>query len=102
MPFDLELRRKSKMHSDTRVFVLKPMEGRSPLTSSGAVDKRLFSGENNLVAVRDIDKGMWVLRYLKSSLPAGLDVQFTEFNQLVAFVKQYFLKRNVEVTDILE
>jgi hypothetical protein len=102
MPFDIESRRKAKMHNDNRIFVLQPMEGRPTLSSSGSVDNRLFTGENKLHAIRDIKKGMWFLRYDNGATPSGLDVTFTDFTLLVEFVKAFYIRRNVEVTEVLE
>jgi hypothetical protein len=98
LPFNLEAREQAKMLPDKRRFILRAKEGEAHKTDSGAVDKRLFTGDVNLYAIRDTIKGTWFLRYDKGALPSGLDQQFTEFTKLVDFVTGYFARRNVEVS----
>lgn len=97
IPYDLEERQKAKMLPDRRVFTLKPIEGLKPLTSSGMVDPRLFTGESQLFAVYDPQKGVWFLRSDGGSLPGGLQGQFTEYGKLVEYITSYYLARNVSV-----
>lgn len=102
VPYNLAAREKAKMLSDDRVFSLRPKEGLKPVSQTGAaVDKRLFTGDNNLHAVRDIRKGVWFLRYDNGATPEGLKGEWSEFNMLTGFVTAYFDKRNIEVTSIL-
>jgi hypothetical protein len=39
--------------SSDRTLVLKPIEGKKPLSSIGATDTRLFTGENTVHAIMD-------------------------------------------------
>lgn len=89
-----------KMVSEDRVFVLKQIEGKSTLDSAGLTDTRLFTGENNLHAVKSTDN-FWVLRYDNGGLPGALKQKFTSFPVLRRFVESYFKKRNIAVTDVL-
>jgi len=89
-----------KMHSLDRVIVLKPMEGKSALDVTGAPDKRLFTGENNLHAIFNNTFGLWELKYDSGSLPGGLDGKFTDLDILLQHVRQYFGKRNVEIVEV--
>lgn len=99
--YDVEARREAKMHSDVRVLVLKPMEGKKTLSSTGAVDPRLFNGENVLRAIYDNSTGMWNLKYDDGMLPGGLKQRFTQFSELLSHTRQYFRTRNVEIEEIL-
>lgn len=100
VPFDLDARYKAKMNSLDRVIVLEPMEDAKTLSASGEVDMRLFKGENNLHAIYDIQKGLWFLRYEKGIIPEAMKQMFSEFQPLLDFVRVYFQKRNVRVTEV--
>lgn len=100
--YDVEERRRSKMKSDDRILVLKPSQGKVALSAAGAVDKRLFNGENKLHAIYDEEKGIWFMRYDMGGLPGGLQGQFTLFSELVNVARAYFKKRNVDITEIRE
>lgn len=100
--YDIEARRKAKMRSDDRVFVLQPVQGKSAKDILGRADPRLFTGENNLHAIYDDITGMWRLRYDMGALPEPLKQKFTTFNTAVDAVKKYFSSRNVEITKIID
>jgi hypothetical protein len=100
--YDVEDRRKNKMKSDDRVLILKPMEGKTALSAAGAVDKRLFNGENKLHAIYDEVKGNWYMKYDMGGLPGGLQGQFTLFSELLATAKSYFKKRYVDIVEVHE
>lgn len=102
VPYDIEARRKSKMHSEERILSLKVIDGKKPLSSTGNVDARLFGGENNLRAVYDDRFGMWGLKYDLGAIPGGLDQKFTDFDKLLQYVRSYFKTRNVEVTEVID
>ncbi len=100
MSYDIVKREAEKMHTLDRVIVLQPIEGRDPISTSGNVDKRLFSGDNKLHAVFNNQNGMWHLRYEKGGIPASLDMQFVELPKLMDYVRNYFEKRNVEIVEV--
>ena len=87
---------------DDRVLVLSPVEGKDPLSSTGLVDKRLFTGENELHAVKDPQTCFWSLRYTAGVVPPVLKQSFTSFNKLKEFVEQYYNKRNIEIKKIID
>jgi hypothetical protein len=91
--------RKTKMHSGDRKLTLRPMEG-GAINVIGAVDKRLFTGENCLHAIRDPQNSLWTLRYDAGLVPAPLQQRFTSFNILFKHASEYYKKRNAELTEI--
>ena len=99
--YDLKERELAKMHMSDRIIVLQPMEGKTPLSSTGNVDKRIFSGENNLHGILKTDTGLWEFWYEKGSLPGALECKFTTFAGLLDYAKEYFAKRNVEVKEVI-
>lgn len=100
--YDIEARRKAKMWTEHRILTLEPMEGKKVRDAAGAVDQRLFNGENKLHATYSDTTGMWKLHYDVGSLPGGLKDQFTTFPDLLAHTKSYFKKRNVDVTNVFD
>lgn len=92
----------TNVKSTDRIIKLKVKEGMKPETSTGTVDHRLFKGENSLHAVRQ-ETGLWRLRIEHGSLPPSLaDSQWTKFNDLLTAVREYFDKRNIEISEIKE
>lgn len=102
MNYDIEARRKNKMLSDDRVLILKVIDGKKAVSSTGMIDTRLFTGENRLHAVIDERTGMWNMRYETGGLPGPLQQKFTTFEQLLEFAKQYFKTRNVEIVEVIQ
>ena len=88
----------TKNHTPQREIVLKPIDGR-PKTSGGLVDTRLFKGDNKLKAMMD-ESGLWYCKFEQGLLPESLKVKFTSVSKLVAFVKAYYDKRNIEVIEV--
>lgn len=83
--------------STDRIFVIKPKEGKAS-DYRGIIDKRLFNGENKLHAVQDA--GLWFLRYEIGAVPAALKQRFTNFNQLMKYMTNYFNMRNIELVEV--
>lgn len=97
--YDVESRQE-KVKKDRRVISLRPIDNKKPLTTSGAIDSRLFTGENQLVAIYDTASGMWSARYTIGATPMGLQQRFTLFNELVEYLRQFYRLRNVEISGI--
>jgi len=91
---------KQKNRSEDRVLVLKVMEGKSPITTGGMADKRIFSGEPNLHAIRGPFDNLWRLRYIHGVLPRPFQQSWTSFSSLLDFAKGYFAKRNIEIVEV--
>lgn len=100
MSYDIIKRESEKMHTLDRVLVLQVMEGKDPLESGGKMDKRLFTGDNKLHAVYNTQTGLWYMRYERGSVPGALDVQFSELPKLLDYVRNYFARRNIEITEV--
>ncbi len=94
---ELEL---TKMRSYDRVILLKPMEGKEVISSTGKVDPRLFNGGNRLHAVYNVNTGLWDLKVENGSIAGGLQGSFSDFEALLIYVTSYFNRRNIEVTGV--
>lgn len=90
----------SKMRSPDRILVLKVKDGKAPIASTGLIDKRLFTGENNLHAIMDMQTCLWTVKYDNGGLPEPLKQQFTSFSSLLKHTRAYFHKRNVEIVEV--
>lgn len=100
--YDIEERRKEKMKSDHRIIEVKPVDGKSPRNNFGGIDKQLFTGGNKLHAQFSHTTGLWRMNYDSGALPGGLQVLFTNFPELLNHVRTYFLKRGVEVVEVID
>lgn len=89
----------NKNWGPTRTIKLAPMPGKDVIDVTGTLDKRLFSGENQLIAYQD-DSTLWRLRYTHGVLPQPLRGQFTGLTSLLKTVETYFARRNVEITEV--
>ena len=90
----------TKLRSNNRTLVLKPVDGKKAASSTGLVDPRLFTGGNNLHAIKMPPYGLWAFKYDSGGLPEPLKQKFTSFKALFDFAKVYFLKRNLEIVEI--
>lgn len=88
------------MRSPDRILVLKTIDGEKPLSSKGLVDPRLFTGENKLHAVMDMQTTLWHLKYDQGIVPPPLKCQFTSFKMLRQHATEYFRSRNIEIVEI--
>lgn len=84
-----------------RVLVLSPIDDKSPLSSTGMVDPRLFTGENKLHAIRDEQTALWHFKYESGVLPPQLKQQFTGFKALRKHAEDYFKKRNIQIKEVI-
>ncbi len=83
-----------------RILVLKGIDDKKPLTSTGLVASRLFKGDNELHATYEGQSGLWYLKYEKGLLPEPLKQKFTSFKVLREFCNKYFNDRNIEITEV--
>ena len=90
----------SKMRSPDRILVLKTIDDKKPLSSKGIVDPRLFTGENKLHAIMDIQTSLWRFKYDQGIVPPPLKCQFTSFTALKKHAEDYFRTRNIEIIEV--
>lgn len=93
----------SNVRSDDRILVIRPVEGKDPLSSKGLTDKRLWTGENKVHAILDPMTMLWCIRYeIGAPPPAVRDQNFTSFRALMIYIKDYFEKRNLEIVEVID
>lgn len=98
---NLEEKIASKMRKEDRILVLEPIDGK-PLNSKGLLDRRLFSGENELHAIKHPQNNLWYLQYKSGIVPDIMQQRFTSFKGLYAFTEDYMKKRNVKITKVID
>ena len=91
-----------KERKTDRILVIKPIEGKSTLSSTGLVDPRLFTGENKLHAIMDTRNTLWYLKLDSGGLAEPLKQRFKTFDSLLSYTKRYFDKRNLQITEIID
>lgn len=92
----------AKNASNDRILVLAPIEGAPTLNSKGVVDKRLFTGENKLHAKLDPHFMLWSVQYDHGIPPQPFQQRFTSFTKLYDFVKDYYLRRNIQIVKVID
>lgn len=91
----------TNVRSTDRVLELAPVEGKAPLSYSGNVDKRLFTGEQKLHIKMDPQTCLWYFQWEQNGIiPGGLSGKFTGFKSAIKHAEDYFLKRNVQITQV--
>jgi hypothetical protein len=100
----LDPNKNTKMRGNDRAFALELIDDKAPISSTGLVDKRLFSGENKIHALRDEGSfNLWYFKYDKGDLPGALkDVKFTKFDQAEKFLTKYFNTRNIQIREVID
>lgn len=91
-----------KNRSIDRILVLAPEEGKDVLNSKGVVDKRLFNGENRLHAKLDTQTMLWFVQYDHGIPPQPFQQRFTSFTKLFGFVEDYYKRRNVKISEVID
>lgn len=89
-----------KLRKDDRIFVLRPIDGKRPSSSTGLVDTRLFTGGNVLHAKMDPQNCLWYMEYENGVLPQALKGRYTKFRDLREYVENYFRTRNIEIVEV--
>lgn len=91
-----------KVHTNIRELILKVKDGTKPISSIGLVDPRLFKRDNRLYAYLDPISLLWRVKYAMGGLPEELKQNWTKFSYLLDYIKVYYAKRNVEVSEVID
>lgn len=85
----------------SRTLSCKVIDNKASKGSTGLIDNRIFTGENELVARLDTNTMLWYLTYKMGSPPGVLkDQRWTSFSRLFKDVSKYFLDRNIEIKEV--
>lgn len=91
----------SNIRSSDRIISLEPMDNKKPLSSTGLVDTRLFTGEQQLRLKMDPQTTLWFFQYSQNgALPEGLKGKYTGFKSALKHAEDYFARRNIRITQV--
>ena len=94
---------RNKLRTDDRILSLSQIDSKAPISSTGLVDRRLFSGEQKLHAKMDSQTTLWYMQYEQAGkLPAELDQRFTTFSALYKHAEDYFKRRNIKIEEVFD
>lgn len=91
-----------KLRSEDRIFVLERVDDTAPKDSIGMTDRRLFTGENRLHALKHVETNMWYFRLDKGAVPEPMKCMFTSFKDAKKFAEVYYSTRNIKITEVLD
>lgn len=89
-----------RVWKDKRTLVLEAIPGMEVKSNQGLVNKKLFEGGKNLVAIKDPQYNTWQFRYEHGTLPEPLKGSFTSFPKLLKHAQAYFERRGLKVTKV--
>ena len=91
----------TNVRSKDRVIALEVIDGMKAKSSTGLLDTRLFTGEQQLHLKMDPQTCFWSFQYSNNGvLPEPLKCQFTGFKAALKFAEEYFKNRNIKITEI--
>lgn len=91
----------SNLRSSDRVLSLSVIDGEKAKSSTGLLDTRLFTGEQQLRLKMDSQTCLWFFQYTNNGiLPEPLKGKYTGFKAGLKTAEDYFKKRNIQITDI--
>lgn len=89
------------VRSTDRILSLSVIDGEKPKSSTGLVDTRLFTGDQQLHLKMDHQTCLWYFQYSNNGmLPEALQGRYTGFKAGIKFAEDYFRKRNIKITEI--
>ena len=97
------LESEGNLRATDRILKLEVIDGKTAKNVLGLLDPRLFDGKQKLHLKMDLASNLWSFQYEQNGvLPEPLRGRFTSFNKGLEHAQQYFLKRNVRVTEIID
>ena len=92
----------TNVKSTRRFLILEKIPGQDTKSTSSLIDKRLFEGENKLIAQQDDQFALWSVHYSDGVLPEPLKQQFTSFTKLYDFCSKYFTTRGIRIANVID
>ena len=92
---------KTNIRSDEREIVLEGINGK-PKTTSGLVDRRLLTGENNLYCVMNPQTCLWTFKQKHGILPEVLRKRWTSFTKAKEFAEGYYKRRDIIIKEVID
>lgn len=91
----------TNVRSNDRVLALEVIDGMKAKSSTGLLDTRLFTGEQQLHLKMDPQTCFWSFQYSNNGvIPEPLRCKFTGFKAAMKYAEDYFKRRNIKITEI--
>lgn len=91
----------TNVRSTDRILTLEVIDGKQPMSSTGLVDNRLFTGAQQLHLKMDPQTCLWYFQYSNTGLlPEALKGVYTGFRPAIKFAENYFKSRNIRIKEI--
>jgi hypothetical protein len=91
----------TNIRSKDRILSLSVVDGEKAKSSTGLVDTRLFTGDQQLHLKMEPETCLWYFQYSNNGmLPQGLQGKYTGFKAGIKMAEDYFRKRNIRITEI--
>lgn len=88
------------MRSPDRVLIMNVKDPK--VKDTGLMDPRLATGENRLHVIKEEQTGFWYFKYEHGGLPEPLKCKFTGFKQALKHAEDYYNKRNIAITEVID
>lgn len=92
----------TKMRATDIILKLKVIDDKLPKTVFGNIDQRLFKGDNKLHVILDPQFMFYHFKYDQGILPEPFRQRFTSLQKALDFAKDYYLKRNIEIEQVID
>lgn len=91
----------TNIRSPDRIITLSVIDGEKAKSSTGLIDTRLFTGEQQLRLRMDPESCLWSFLYTNNGvLPEPLKGKYTSFKMGLKQAEDYFRKRNIKITAV--
>lgn len=92
---------KTNVRSNDRILSLEVIDGEKAKSSTGLVDTRLFTGEQQLHLKMDPQTCFWYFQYGNNGvIPEPLRCKFTGVKAAIKYAEDYFQRRNIKIKEI--
>lgn len=93
---------RTKTQSDDRLLIIRPIDGKKPMSSTGLVDPRVYTGKPTLHAIKDPVYDLWKLKSEVGTVVEPLRQKWTTFKRLERDVNDYFSKRGLHIAQVVD
>lgn len=88
------------MRSPDRILSMKIKDIKVKDTS--LLDPRLATGENKVHVIKEEQTGFWYFKYEHGGLPEPLKCKFTSFKKALQHAEEYYNRRNIDITEVID
>lgn len=83
-----------------RILSLELIDDKAPISTTGVVDRSLFTGGNEMFMDMGSEGTLWSLHYKSGNIPEPLRQKFTTARKALEAATAYFSTRNIRVKEV--